>query len=72
MVKDVVWARELARLMDKELPLSHALELAEHKTFAYLAVIVDNYLRERTLWYDTDDRPKQHVVRACIPCRYHY
>ena len=33
----------------------------------YLAAIIDSYLKERTLWYDTDDGPKEYVVSAGVP-----
>ncbi|CAD7081162.1 unnamed protein product [Hermetia illucens] len=34
---------------------------------AYLAAIVDSYLTERRLWYDTDDGPQEYVVSAGVP-----
>lgn len=33
----------------------------------YRATIVECYLRERTLSYNTDDEPKEHVVSAGLP-----
>ncbi|CAD7084849.1 unnamed protein product [Hermetia illucens] len=33
----------------------------------YLAAIIDSYLHEPSLWYNTDDGPKKYVVSAGIP-----
>ena len=33
----------------------------------YLAAIIDSYLQERTLWYNTDDGPKKYVGSAGVP-----
>lgn len=42
--------------------LSQLEPLATVDVSSYLADIVDKYLQERRLWYDTDDAPKKRII----------
>ncbi|CAD7076711.1 unnamed protein product [Hermetia illucens] len=41
--------------------------LADIGVPGYLANLVENYLSERTLWYGTDEGPKEYIVTAGVP-----
>lgn len=51
------------------MPKTHSIppKLVDTGVRGYLVILVENYLSQRTLWYETDEDPKEYIVTAAIP-----